>query len=341
MDLVQLSVVVELLSPALSITARKIVSICFAIVLEILILSLLPAPMLLSAARTGVRAVSRAQAWRRTPAFRTFSAAAESESDLLVDFSDNGTVATLTLNRPKARNALSNNLVGEIRRTLADLKEKEDLRAVLLKASGTIFCGGGDLKDMIASGKDTPEQNLQNAVNFAEFLGDINTFPKPVVAIVEGPAYGGGVGLISVCDMAFGLASTSFTLSEVKLGLIPATISPYVVGRIGEFNSRRYFMTAELFDAEEAKRIGLLHGVAKDDDDLAKIEASLRKAFKTNSPAGVSASKALIASVANKVIDRELMEDTARQLADVRASEQGKEGVDAFLSKRKPNWIHD
>ena len=256
-----------------------------------------------------------------------------------MDFSDNDTVATLTLNRPKARNALSNSLVGDIRRTLADLKQKDNLRAVLLKASGNVFCGGGDLKDMIASGKDSPEQNLQNAVNFAEFLGDINTFPRPVVALVEGPAYGGGVGLISVCDMAFGLSSTSFTLSEVKLGLIPATISPYVVGRIGEFNSRRYFMTAELFSAQEAMRIGLLHGVAEDANELANIEKMLRNSFKTNSPAGVSASKALIASVANKVIDRSLMEDTARQLANVRASEEGKEGVDAFLSKRKPNWI--
>ncbi len=262
-------------------------------------------------------------------------------AELLVDFSDNDTVATLTLNRPQARNALSNSLVGDIRRTLGDLRKHDKLRAVLLKAAGGVFCGGGDLKDMIASGKATPEQNLQNAVNFAEFLGDINTFPRPVVAIVEGPAYGGGVGLISVCDMAFGLASTSFTLSEVKLGLIPATISPYVVARIGEFNSRRYFMTAELFDAQEAMRIGLLHGVAADAAELAGVEAKLRKAFKTNSPAGVVASKALIASVAHKVVDRVLIEDTARQLAAVRASGQGKEGVDAFLSKRKPNWIVD
>ena len=252
--------------------------------------------MLTSLARQCARLAPRHQRLARA----AFSSTIGSD-ELLVSFSDNDTVATLTLNRPKARNALSNGLVGDIRRTLAELREKEDLRAVLLKASGNVFCGGGDLKDMIASGKDTPEQNLENAVNFAEFLGDINTFPRPVVAIVEGPAYGGGVGLISVCDMAFGLESTSFTLSEVKLGLIPATISPYVVGRIGEFNARRYFMTAELFPAEEAQRIGLLHGVAKDDEELAGIEASLRKAFKTNSPAGVSASKKLIASVANKV----------------------------------------
>ena len=197
---------------------------------------------------------------------------------VLVEMTEGGKFATLTLNRPHVHNALNEGIVNGIKTTLEALRgpEHAGLRAVFLKATGKTFCGGGDLKDFKASATDPPVENHAKAVAFAAFLKEVNTFPRPVIGMVSGPAFGGGVGIISVCDIAFTVERAVFTLSEVKLGLIPATISPYVVARIGEFASRRYFTTAERFDANEAKRIGLVHDVVADDAALAEKEAVRR-----------------------------------------------------------------
>lgn len=256
--------------------------------------------------------------------------------------SEDGCFATLTLNRPHVHNALNDGIVRTIKSTLERLRgaEHSGLRAVFLKASGgKTFCGGGDMKDFKNSALDPPAENHAKAVDFAAFLAEVNTFPRPVVAMVDGPAFGGGVGIISVCDMAFSTEKALFTLSEVKLGLIPATISPYVVARIGEFHARRYFTTAEKFDAEEAKRIGLVHDVVADADALEQREAELRAAFAANSPAAMVAAKELVATVVGRRTTPELIEETAQALTDIRSSEEGIEGMTAFLEKRKASWL--
>lgn len=276
------------------------------------------------------------------------------ETTLISERSNDGHFVTLTLNRPNKRNALSDDLAEGIRRefesiranvqSLDDQSDGRDggIRAVFLKSTGKVFCGGGDLNDMRASGDASPAENKKRALNFASFLREIDVCPVPVVAMVQGPAFGGGVGLISVCDIAFGVRDAFFSLSEVKLGLIPATISPYVIARIGAARCRRYFLTAETFSADTAQHIGLLHDVFDEPEELAAMEESLKKNFMTNSPSAVRASKALVAAVSSAHgcdVTDSLLSDTAERLADVRSTAQGVEGTSAFLEKRKPTWI--
>lgn len=280
---------------------------------------------------------------------------ATEEPPLLSEKSEDGHFVTVTINRANKRNALSTELVGLLRGEFEAIRDevqsiddtsdgREGIRAVFLKSTGDIFCGGGDLKDMKASGDATPAENRDNAMNFASFLREIAVCPVPVIAMVQGPALGGGVGLISVCDMAFGVRNAFFILSEVKLGLIPATISPYVIARIGAAQCRRYFLTAERFSADEARDMGLLHDTFETQEELAAVEEKLKKAFALNSPMAVRASKALVAAVTSAhgtdVTDA-VLADTAQRLADVRATDQGLEGVSAFFEKRKPSWVVD
>ena len=184
----------------------------------------------------------------------------------------------------------------------------------------------------------TREQNLADAQMLGEMLHKLNTLPMPTVALVQGPSFGGGVGLVSCCDIAVGTTRAKFTLSEVKLGLIPATISPYVVARIGPPQARRYFLTAESFNAETAKDIGLLHEIVDSEEGLDEWAAKFRQNFVAASPTGVAQSKDLIRAVAGREITSDLIADTARRLCDQRASEEGVEGLTAFFEKRPPSW---
>jgi methylglutaconyl-CoA hydratase len=248
-----------------------------------------------------------------------------------------GGIARVTLNRPEVHNALDDALIGGLLESLEQIAADGAVRLVMLTGQGASFCAGGDLAWMRRTADYTHEQNLADAMTLARLLHRLNTMPQPTVALVNGPAYGGGVGLVACCDIAVAADTAKFSLSEVRLGLIPATISPYVVRKIGESNARRYFLTAEVFEAADAQRIGLVHEVVAA-ADIDKGAQYFVKRLREGGPAAQGAAKQLIARVAGAAIDEALMEDTARRIADARASAEGKEGTEAFLAKRPPSW---
>ena len=248
-----------------------------------------------------------------------------------------GVVATVTLNRPKAHNAFDDALVAELTRTFEYLGGRKDVRVVVLAGRGKSFCAGADLAHMKKAAGFTEEQNIADAQALAHLLMVLGGLPKPTVALVQGPAYGGGVGLVCACDIAIAAEGASFALTEVRLGLIPAVISPFVVRAIGDSYSRRFMLTGERFDAQTALRIGLVHEVvpAKALED--RGEEVVRTLLRC-SPDAQRRVKALIDSVSGRPIDDALADDVARRIADARASEDGKEGIAAFLEKRSPRW---
>ena len=258
-----------------------------------------------------------------------------SESNHLVAIE--GGVARVTLNRPAVHNALDDKLIADLRATLEGLAADAAVRLVMLTGQGASFCAGGDLAWMRRTADYTFEQNLADAMMLARLLHTLNTMPQPTVALVNGPAYGGGVGLVACCDIAVAADTAKFSLSEVRLGLIPATISPYVVRKIGESSARRYFLTAEVFEAADAERMGLVHEVvaAAGMDEAA---AWFAKRLREGGPRSQAAAKQLIARVAGAPSDEGLMADTAERIASQRASAEGKEGTEAFLAKRPPAW---
>jgi len=246
-------------------------------------------------------------------------------------------VATVTLNRPELHNAFDDQLIADLTAELKRLEANEQVRVVVLAASGRSFSAGADLNWMRRMASYSEEQNLADARVLAELMRTLNELRRPTIARVQGPAYGGGVGLVACCDMAVAADTASFSLSEVKLGLIPAVISPYVVNAIGEQQARRYFLTAERFSASEALRIGLVHEVTPL-DGLDAAVAKLLSALAGNGPAAMVAAKDLAQSVSRGPLDAALIEDTARRIATIRASAEGREGLAAFLGKRSPNW---
>ena len=248
-----------------------------------------------------------------------------------------GGIARITLNRPAVHNALDDKLIADLLASLEVIAADRTVRIVMLTGEGASFCAGGDLGWMRRTADYTHEQNLADAMMLARLLQRLNTMPQPTVALVNGPAYGGGVGVVACCDIAVAAETAKFSLSEVRLGLIPATISPYVVRKIGESNARRYFLTAEVFGAAEAQRMGLVHEVVGS-ADIEKGAQYFVKRLREGGPSAQAASKQLIARVAGAAIDDALMADTARRIADARASDEGKDGVDAFLGKRLPAW---
>jgi methylglutaconyl-CoA hydratase len=258
-------------------------------------------------------------------------------SDMLLQSTDNG-VHTITLNRPEIRNAFNDVLIGEIREAFEAVSRRTDVRCVVLAASGSAFCAGGDLNWMRRMADYTRDQNLADAGGLAAMLRVIDQCPHPTIARVQGDVFAGGLGLISACDVAVSADSATFCLSEVKIGLIPATISPYVVRAIGARASRRYFLTAERFSAAEAHRIGLVH----ESVPMAQLDATVQalvQALCANSPMAVKDAKRLVESVAGQDITESLIATTVAGIADSRASADGKEGVQAFLDKRKPSWL--
>jgi methylglutaconyl-CoA hydratase len=250
-----------------------------------------------------------------------------------------GAIGILTLNKAERHNAFDDVLIAEITAGLRALEADERVRAVVLSSTGKSFCAGADLNWMKRAANYTSEENLNDAYKLAELMATLNELSKPTIARVHGPAYGGGVGLIAACDIAVATYDALFALTEVKLGIVPAVISPYVIAAIGERYSRRYMLTAERFSAAEAYRIGLLHeiapGVEQLDEAVGKILDSLLK----NGPKAQAECKELIRSVTGAPINDEIREETAQRITRARASPEGKEGLSAFLEKRKPAWV--
>lgn len=246
-------------------------------------------------------------------------------------------VVTLTLARPEVHNAFDDQLIAELTHKLRDLDHDAAVRVVILAAEGRSFSAGADLNWMKRMTRYSEAENLRDAVGLASLMRTLSGMSKPTVARVQGAAYGGGVGLVACCDIAIASRSALFSLSEVRLGLIPAVISPYVIAAIGERNARRYFLTAERFDAQEALRIGLVHSVV-DDPELDAAVAGIVGELLKGGPKAIAAAKDLIAHVANRPIDQTLAEETAARIAQIRVTPEGQEGIAAFLDKRAPSW---
>ncbi len=247
-------------------------------------------------------------------------------------------VATLQLNRPEVRNAFNDEVIAEFTQAFAALGQRDDVRCIVLAAQGTAFCAGADLNWMRRMADYSHAENLTDAAQLAEMLRTIYACPKPTIARIQGDVYAGGMGLVAACDMAVSVDTANYCLSEVKLGLIPATISPYVIRAMGARAAHRYFLTAERFDAQEAHRIGFVHEVVKADALDAKV-AEITQALVNASPQAVKACKQLVQDVAGQPISAELIASTVKGIADIRSSEQGREGVQSFLQKRKPSWL--
>jgi methylglutaconyl-CoA hydratase len=250
-----------------------------------------------------------------------------------------GHIATVTLNRPDVRNAFNETTIAEIKQVFSELGDDAALRAIVLAANGPAFCAGADLNWMKKMAGYTHAENHADALQLAEMLRTIYLCPKPVVAKVQGDCYAGGMGLAAACDIIVAVEEANFCLSEVKLGLIPATISPYVIKAMGENAARRYFLTAERFGAQEALRIGFVHEVVSAEALDAKV-AEIVKALVNNSPNAVQHAKVLVREVVGQEINDGLLADTAERIAHIRASDQGREGVASFLEKRKPAWLN-
>ncbi len=249
-----------------------------------------------------------------------------------------GAIRTITLCRPDVRNAFNDEVIAELKTAFIDAGRATDVRCVVLAAEGPAFCAGADLNWMRRMADYTRDENLADAGQLAAMLRAIYECPKPTLARVQGDVFAGGVGLVAACDMAVSVDTATYCLSEVKLGLIPATISPYVIRAMGARASHRYFLTAERFSASEALGTGLLHAVVGAEALDAKV-AELTSALVSASPNAVRACKRLLQDVAEREIDDALVAHTVTSIADIRSSEEGKEGVQSFLQKRKPSWL--
>lgn len=257
--------------------------------------------------------------------------------DALICRTESNGVARLTLNRPEVHNAFNDALIAEMTSALDALERDTQVRAVILSGNGKSFSAGADLNWMRAMAGYSHAENLRDAEALGDLMHRLDSLKKPTIALVQGPAFGGGVGLVACCDIAIAAQRASFCLSEVKLGLIPAVISPYVVAAMGPRAARRYFLTAERFSAEKALALGLVHEVVADDGLDAAAEAIIAELLAAG-PIAVREAKDLIASVAFRPPDAVLRQDTAERIARIRASDEGREGLTAFLEKRPPNW---
>ncbi len=232
-------------------------------------------------------------------------------------------VVRLTVNRPNVHNALDEKVIEELAQAFSDLGQDTAVRAIVLASSGSVFSAGADLNWMKRVATYSLEKNIEDAKKLSRLLDIMDTCPKPTIACVQGAAYGGGVGLIAACDIAICVESAIFCLSEVKWGLIPAMISPYLINAIGQRQARRYVLTADHMSAEEALRLGLIHQVVGEGELEATIE-SLAVSILKGSPAAITASKELIRFVESRPIDASIHEETARRIASIRSSGEGK-----------------
>ena len=254
---------------------------------------------------------------------------------LNVDIKDG--VARVTLDRPEVRNAFDDALIAALRKAFLEIEKNPAVRVVVLAGNGPAFCAGADLNWMKRMAGYGDEENVRDARALADMLAALDRLPQPTIARLHGPAFAGGTGLVAACDMAIGTPQAKFCFSEAKLGLSPATISPYVLRAIGERAARRYFLSAEVFDAEEALRIGMLSALVPAAELDAAIERLLQHLL-AGGPQAHAKIKNLIRAVAGKPIDEALMADTARRIAEIRVSPEGREGIASFLDKRKASW---
>ena len=250
-----------------------------------------------------------------------------------------GPVGRVTMNRPERHNAFDDTVIAELTETLRTIEADDGIRVVVLSGAGKSFSAGADLNWMKRMAGFSAEENRRDAMGLATLMRTLAHLRKPTIARVHGPAYGGGVGLVACCDVAIATSNAIFALTEAKLGLIPAAISPYVVSAIGERAARRYFLTAERFDAAEAFRLGLVHDLAQDEKVLDEKLGDVVEAMLACSPAAQLAAKDLIRAVANRPVTSELIQDTADRIAKIRSSPEGREGVAAFLDKRRAAWV--
>lgn len=248
-------------------------------------------------------------------------------------------VGIITLNRPDRHNSFDDVTIQELVRAIGVMGRDDQVRVVVLSSAGESFCAGADLGWMRDAANLSAEENQRDARVMAEMLKRIATIPKPTVARVQGIAFGGGVGLVAACDIAIATFESQFSLSEVRLGLIPAVISPHVIGAISERHARRYMLTGERFSASEAYRIGLIHEMVADEAALDDAVCQIVTGLLQNGPHALSECKELIRAVVHRPLDADLMDDTARRIARVRVSDEGKEGIAAFLEKRPARWI--
>lgn len=248
-----------------------------------------------------------------------------------------GGVARITLNRPELRNAFDDALIKELTQAFRNVEKDKSVRVVVLGGNGPAFCAGADLNWMKRMATYGYDENLADARALAQMLATLDRLPKPTIARVHGPAFAGGTGLVAACDIAVGTPEAKFCLSEAKLGLSPATISPYVIRAMGERQARRYFLSAEVFGAEEAHRIGMLSALVPTGELDSTIE-SITKNLLAGGPQAHASIKELIRAVANRPVDEPLVADTAKRIAEIRVSPEGKEGIASFLEKRKASW---
>lgn len=255
---------------------------------------------------------------------------------LLIETDSRG-VVTLTMNRPDRHNAFDDTMIAELQQALDGIDKNESIRLLVLRAAGKSFSAGADLNWMSRMAEYDDQQNRADSMQLAQMMKSLNSLSKPVIAVVQGASFGGGVGLVACCDIAIASTAASFCLSEVRLGLIPAVISPYVIGAIGERQARRYFLTAEKFDAAQALSIGLIHQLV-DQEVLDKTVENVITELLRGGPAAQSAAKDLIHHVSRLAVDDRLIEFTAEKIADIRSSAEGREGLSAFLQKRSASW---
>jgi methylglutaconyl-CoA hydratase len=261
----------------------------------------------------------------------------EAEDVVLLNTTRAG-VAVVTLNRPKVHNAFNPDVIEKLSDMFETLRTADGVRVVLVEGAGPSFSAGADLAWMRAAADWTAHDNREDAGGMGEMLRRLSTLPQVTIALVHGAAMAGGCGILSACDIAVATKKASFALSEVRLGIIPAVISPYVIRAIGARAAHRYFLTAERFDAATAHALGLIHTVVDDEPALAQEAERLVQQVFTCAPGAIHAAKDLIAAVAGKPIDSHVIADTARRIAERRSSDEAKEGLSAFLEKRKPKW---
>jgi len=249
----------------------------------------------------------------------------------------NNAVGTITMNRPELHNAFNEEMIAALTAAFEEMGKNDAVRAVVLRGNGKSFSAGGDLNWMRKTADYGFDENVTDAMALGKLLKTINTLPKPTIAVVHGNAFGGGVGLTACCDIAIAEKNTTFCLSEVRIGLIPSIIAPYVIAAIGERQARRFFLTAERFSGKKAKKIGLVHE-APEAEEMEKVLSGILAALMDGAPGAQRMGKELIRTIATRPIDDEIIHLTAEKIAEARASDDGKEGLSAFLNKGEPSW---
>lgn len=260
-----------------------------------------------------------------------------SANDVHFEKQANG-IATLALNRPELHNAFDDALIQHVTEKLHEINRDNQIRVLILKANGKSFCAGADLNWMQRMVDYSYQENIDDARKLSEMLTSLKQLSKPTIAIAQGNVFGGGNGLVACCDIAIATSSARFCFSEVKLGLTPAVISPFVVERIGQSYASRYFLTAEIFSAETAKQIGLVHEIVEEQDLLAKANMFADILLK-NGPSALNETKTLLRAISHKHISSDVLNFTAQKMAELRASEEGQAGLKAFINKENAPWV--